>query len=251
VAKERNPIYFLADDAQAPIHSNGTELRPGTILVSSPGAEHHRRSASSLRWASMSLTPDDLAAASLAIVGRELNAPATTSFVQPPHELMSRLVRLHAAAGHLAATAPDVLAHPEVARAMEHELISTLVSCLAAVTTEASNHPRVPVMQRFERFLTANPAKPVYISEICADIGVSTRTLRLHCSERLGMSPHRYLILRRMHQVRRVLVRSDPRSTTVTGVATNHGFWELGRFSVAYRRLFGETPSTTLRRVEE
>jgi transcriptional regulator GlxA family with amidase domain len=27
-----------------------------------------------------------------------------------------------------------------------------------------------------------------------------------------------------------------------------HGFWEVGRFSTAYRQTFGEPPSETLRR---
>jgi transcriptional regulator GlxA family with amidase domain len=61
------------------------------------------------------------------------------------------------------------------------------------------------------------------------------------------MSPHRYLALRRMNLVRRALMMADPARTTVTQIATDHGFWELGRFSVAYRRLFGEAPSVTLR----
>ena len=47
---------------------------------------------------------------------------------------------------------------------------------------------------------------------------------------------------------RRALQGADWKSTTVTQVATNYGFWELGRFSVAYRSLFGESPSATLRR---
>ncbi len=53
------------------------------------------------------------------------------------------------------------------------------------------------------------------------------------------MGPIRYLTLRRMHLVRRALLRTDPSKATVTQVATEYGFWELGRFSVAYRTLFG------------
>jgi transcriptional regulator GlxA family with amidase domain len=61
------------------------------------------------------------------------------------------------------------------------------------------------------------------------------------------MGPIRYLALRRMHLARRALLQADS-STTVTRVATDHGFWELGRFSVAYRALFDESPSESLRR---
>jgi AraC family ethanolamine operon transcriptional activator len=36
-------------------------------------------------------------------------------------------------------------------------------------------------------------------------------------------------------------------SVTVTKIATRLGFRELGRFSVEYREMFGESPSATLR----
>jgi AraC-like DNA-binding protein len=38
------------------------------------------------------------------------------------------------------------------------------------------------------------------------------------------------------------------RSATVTEIATDLGFVELGRFSVENRRMFGESPSETLGR---
>ena len=62
------------------------------------------------------------------------------------------------------------------------------------------------------------------------------------------MSPHRYLWLRRMNLACRALTLADATTKTVTEIANNHGFGELGRFAVAYRKLFGESPSMTLRR---
>lgn len=54
-----------------------------------------------------------------------------------------------------------------------------------------------------------------------------------------------------MNLAHRKLLRCDATETTVTEVATEHGFWELGRFSCDYRALFGETPSATLHRPPE
>ena len=111
-----------------------------------------------------------------------------------------------------------------------------------------TNRRHHAIVARFEEFLEANPERPLYLTEICAAVGVAERTLRIACEEHLGMGPIRYLSLRRMHLVRRALLRADPLVATVTRLATDHGFWELGRFSVAYRGLFGESPSESLRR---
>jgi AraC-like DNA-binding protein len=107
------------------------------------------------------------------------------------------------------------------------------------------------LVAKFEDFLAAHPNQPLYLTEICAGIDVAERTLRVACEEHLGMGPIRFLTLRRMHLVRRALLGADATRTSVTSIVTDHGFWELGRFSVAYRVLFGETPSETLRRPAE
>src|SRR5579871_3259996 len=123
-----------------------------------------------------------------------------------------------------------------------------MVRCLADVAgVEAPNVGRrhAAIVARFEDFLAANPDRAIYLTEICAAIGVAERTLCAACEEHLGMGPIRFLNLRRMHLAHRALLRADSSNTTVTTIATDHGFWELGRFSVTYRDLFGESPSET------
>jgi transcriptional regulator GlxA family with amidase domain len=168
--------------------------------------------------------------------------------------LMSRLLKLHKAVGQLAHDTPDILELPEVLRALEEQLIHVMVRCLAegaAVETSTGVRRHDAIVARFEGFLEANPDRPLHLPEICAAIGVAERTLRASCEEHLGMGPIRYLTLRRMHLVRRALLRTDPSKATVTRIVTDHGFWELGRFSITYRMLFGESPSETLRRPAE
>ncbi len=96
--------------------------------------------------------------------------------------------------------------------------------------------------------LEADPARPFYMPEIAKAIGVSVRCLSACCQEHLRIGAKQYLLLRRMNLARRALSVADALVTNVTDVATQHGFWEFGRFAVAYKFLFGESPSVTLRR---
>jgi len=62
------------------------------------------------------------------------------------------------------------------------------------------------------------------------------------------MSPMKYVKQIRLESAQRALLAADNGSTTVTCVAMDHGFFQLGRFSADYRRAFGELPSVTLLR---
>jgi AraC-like DNA-binding protein len=211
----------------------------------------HQRSGADYHYGTMSLPIDELDIAVEAIIGREFMKRLDQRIIHPHPPLMSRLLRLHMAVGRLAHETPDILELPEVLRALEEQLIHVMVRCLAegaAAETSTGCRRHDAIVARFEEFLEANSDRPLYLPEICAAIGVAARTLRASCEEHLGMGPIRYLTLRRMHLVRRALLRTDPSKATVTRIVTDHGFWELGRFSVAYRALFGESPSESLRR---
>ncbi|MFL5238280.1 MAG: helix-turn-helix domain-containing protein [Rhizomicrobium sp.] len=248
----RRAIGFLIEPNSSPLLHCGLEVATGDVIVNGFDVTHQRSDAN-FHYGTMSLPIDDLDAAADAIIGREL--PRTPKgIIRPNSALMVRLLELHKSVGQLANLSPDILALPPVLRALENELVYIMVRCLAdgpAVEPTAGSRRHDTIVARFEEFLEENPDRPVYLTEICAAIGVAERTFRAACEEHLGMGPIRYLTLRRMNLVRRALLRADSSNTTVTRIVTDHGFWELGRFSIAYRALFAETPSETLRRPAE
>ena len=246
---DRQAISFLTEWESPKLFYCGRELRPGNIVVSRQDLMHKRFDAD-LRKGAMSLPKETLRSAFSTVIGHDFPDGSDMRIACPDPNSMSQLLKLHSVVGQLARDTPDILELPEVGRALEQHLIHFMVRCLAsetiAISTGSSRHDAT--MIKFEELLEANPDRPLYLTEICSAIGVAERTLRASCEEHLGMGPIRYLTVRRMHLVRRALVRAEPAATTVTRVVTDHGFWELGRFSVAYRTLFGESPSQTLRR---
>ncbi len=249
----RRTIGFLTEANRSPLQHCGLEIMPGDIIVNRFDVVH-RRSRSDLDYGSISLPIDELDTAVEAIIGREFVKGPSERIVHPHPRLMSRLLTLHRAIGQFAHDTPTILQLPEVFRALENELVHVMVRCLAdgaGVEPKTGGDRHDAIIARFEDFLATNPDRPLYLTEICAAIGVAERTLRASCEEHLGMGPIRFLTLRRMHLVRRTLLREDPSRSTVTRIVTDHGFWELGRFSVAYHTLFGEPPSATLRRSPE
>lgn len=247
IGSHRKSITFLTE-AQEMTYC-GQQVPSGSIVLQRIGSQH-RQNPANRRWGSMSLPNEDFQTAYKAVTGREFEEQSGKSVVQPEADNLLRLLQAHAGVGMIAEATPDIFAMPEVGHALEQKLIHLMIKALTgsafSMPSTGINHHEA-IIERLERFLEENSDKPLYLTEICAAIKVAERTLRSACNEHLGMGPIRYLKLRRMHLVRRALLHADPSKTTVTHVATNYGFWELGRFSVAYRELFGELPSASLR----
>jgi AraC-like DNA-binding protein len=189
-----------------------------------------------------------------AIAGRDLWATRDSLILTPTPSAMTKVQRLHAAAAHLAETAPELIADPNAARGLEQALIEGMVGCVTGGETgedRASQRRHERIMRRFHLLMNQHPEQPLYLPEVCKAIGVSERTLRMCCQEQLGMSPKHFLIRRRMHMVRRELTRALSDATTVTEVATQYGFWDFGRFAGKYKSFFGELPSAVLARAPE
>jgi AraC-like DNA-binding protein len=201
----------------------------------------------------MSLANKDISKLYALMIGEEFPQSLRRGVIRPASEAMARLRAVHKTIGHIAQDLPGLLSRTEVRRALEEKLLHAMVRCLAdnSVKNNAGDGRHCIIMRRFEQFLESNADRPLYLAEVCEAVGVPERTLRASCEAQFGMGPIRYLTLRRMHLTRRALLCTEPSKANVTRVVTDHGFWELGRFSVVYRTLFGESPSDTLRRSAE
>lgn len=243
--------YFLFCTRPGPrLFDQGREIPESALQRYGKADQYFQRTSGRSDFASMSLPVADIAALGESMAGADLTPPGDAMLVTPPPDALARLLRLHAAAGKLAEDAPEIIANSESARGLEQALIEAMAECLRHWPERDAGTARgqhAIVMRRFRRALEENPDQPVYIPEICKAIRVPERTLRVCCQEHLGMSPKRYLLLRRMNLARRALQGATPGATTVTDIATRYGFWQLGRFAVEYRALFGETPSAALR----
>ena len=100
-----------------------------------------------------------------------------------------------------------------------------------------------------KQYLDAHMKGPVKMAHVCTHAGVRFRTLQRVFQSELGVSPSSYLLARRLGAVRRALIAADPEHGIIKRIAIDHGFTHMGRFAVAYRRQFAETPSQTLNRV--
>jgi AraC-like DNA-binding protein len=96
-------------------------------------------------------------------------------------------------------------------------------------------------------WLRGHPQEPVRLDALAEVAGVAPRTLESHFRQFLGTTPLGWARRLRLARARRAFVASEGRAS-VTAVALDHGFPQLGRFAAEYARAFGERPSETLRR---
>jgi len=146
---------------------------------------------------------------------------------------------------------PETLVADSTVNTIEQELL-TLLMRIAEGFRPYFVLPSTPakwrsLTQALEFLRYAEPAR-VTITELCQAAGVSERTLQYAFREVFNTTPLAFLRRQRFHAARRQLLASKDKVATVSQIAVAQGFYELGRFAVEYRRLFGEMPSETLRR---
>jgi AraC-like DNA-binding protein len=245
----RIAVIFAAEPgAQATYR--GAEFAEDCIGFVAKGTDVWHRSSGASSWAGYSLPDDLIVQHSVALFGRDLTPPRNRISAQLPSATMARLRRLHAAVIQLGSTAPEIISNIDAAKGLEASLIETFFDCLSSDELDEDQSARrqhFAILRKLHDLAQENPEEPLYISDVCRILRVPKRTLQYSCNEQLGMSPKKYLTLRRLHLVHQALQRGSEGGHSVSDIAMRFGFWELGRFAIVYRTIYGETPSATLR----
>lgn len=148
-------------------------------------------------------------------------------------------------------TTPEMLNHLPMRKALEQAIFASLLSAVGR-DAEMSHSPapcqgRRKVVEAAREYMRAHIDEPITVADLCAQLGVSRRTLQYSFQHVLDLNPVSYLRAMRLNGVRRTLRKGDPKLGTVADIAARWGFWHLSHFAADYKTMFGELPSETLR----
>ena len=104
-------------------------------------------------------------------------------------------------------------------------------------------------VRRTEEYIEAHWDQPITVEALAVAAGASVRSIFHFFKASRGYSPMAFVKQVRLRHARRMLMMADE-TTSVTGVAFDCGFTNLGHFAKDYGKCFGELPSETLNRTK-
>lgn len=225
----------------------GRHYDPGQLAVKRFDAEVDVCTSRGVNATALELKPESLQDAYRSLLSTEesLNLDGWTAYSLSPAAFLD-LNHQFARLLNRGLFDPTLLGSPEGHR-LEQECIRTLVTSLFGGNSlpRASLPVRLNIVRRTEEYMLSRIGDPIGAIDVCREIGVNDRTLRLAFRERYGVGPMTYFRFLRLNAVRSRL-RTDSQ-VSIADAARECGFHHLGNFAADYRRLFGLLPSDTIR----
>ncbi|HEY0563049.1 MAG TPA: helix-turn-helix domain-containing protein [Methylophilus sp.] len=164
-----------------------------------------------------------------------------------PYAAYMQLVHLMKTTYYALKIQPQLANHPHF-RDETTERITQLI-CASLLNNqqpmEVFRHKSWDVLAMSRALVTQREDNPPTVAELCASLAMSRRSVQYHFEQTLHISPVAFLRAHRLNGVRHMLKTAS----SVTEAATHWGFWHFGHFSQEYRKMFGELPSITYKRL--
>ena len=131
---------------------------------------------------------------------------------------------------------------------MEDDLLASFLSLVEnpQATGKQAVLPADYALKHAEDYICANLEAAITRDNLANMAGVSIRSLSRAFEKKYGIGPMAFVRQRRLDACYARLRGSKLGTTTVTDVAMSHGFSHFGKFAIAYKKAFGESPSASL-----
>ncbi len=241
----------LAGHAMIDNSAGEVETGPGLGSVLNP----HRHTA--MRWREgcsqllLQINAGQLNRVAEGLVGRSLSRPVTfqTAVDQRQTDVDCWVRKLRTCFSLAEKEAIYAKGSQHTQALVEEQLIEGFLLCqpsdisvlLADGVTQAENvHVR-----RAMQYIHSNFDKAITVGEIAEHQQISVRSLQLGFKAELGLTPMQYLRETRLRQAY-ALLRTRSSTGMIGDICEQVGFGHFGRFSVEYKRRYGESPHETL-----
>lgn len=134
---------------------------------------------------------------------------------------------------------------------LESQMAALVLECLQqnlALSPRDARSPRMLALARALNVIGDTEDYVVDMSGLASAVGVSRRTLENAFRDGLGVSPAFFIRARKLRRFNRALLHADANREQVADIARKQGYRHLGKLAGDYRTMFGELPSTTMRR---
>ena len=165
------------------------------------------------------------------------------TLITPPADQLAKFIEA-------ATTARNRVQH---ARAKQLQVIEASLLGILHGILRASVSERHGFSERTEKVMSKvleclQRDSQIHVLALAQAAGVSERTLHRAFKKYFHIGPKRYSKIRQLNLVRRAIRQNHAASANVTGILTEHGVTEFGRFAIEYKALFHESPAETLHR---
>lgn len=231
---------------------NGWEVDTDTLLLHKPGDEVLLRTPARLDLIAVSLPWSDLVRHMHAVGGDVLPpAMAGTGEALRNQELAREIRGFLLSVMESIAASPNLLNYAAVRDGLKEGVLNTVISVIGNVppenTAPRTSKGRQALIVKAIDYMRSRIGEPIPITDLCAALCVSQRTLQYCFEEVLQTNPVAYLKALRLNGVRKELKQGRAGEVVIQDIAARWGFWHLSRFAQEYRQMFGELPSETLR----
>ncbi|MCB1385893.1 MAG: AraC family transcriptional regulator [Nitratireductor sp.] len=130
---------------------------------------------------------------------------------------------------------------------IEEQLLTRLLMVQPSVISHFLSRRALPAagigkLCRARDFIHGHLRDPITLAQIARAAQCSIRGLQALFQQKFGCSPMQYLRNERLNMAH-YLLQTAPDGVLVSDIAYDSGFSHLGRFAIAYREAFGQSPS--------